>query len=325
MIMDVNTDYFEQKGGYEYACRFYEEAFHFTEKLYGKDNVISAVMHADELNVAMTEKYGRPIYHYHLHVMALPVVDKEVRWTKRCKDPELVGKVKEVIHQVSHSKKWKSEKAVDMDGNPVLNSKGKQVYHSSYSILQDKFYEHMHSTGFEGFIRGERGSTAVNLTATQYKIKQEEKALAELQEKIAEEQVTYDENHHAFMTFSEIDSAGKKTFTGKYTLSAEDYEKLTTLAKRSYAAVADANSLRDDNRRLVNQVWSLESEVYRLRKALSDLKEKCKPYLEALKFAPQVVKEFIDSILEKFRSQKKDIMYKPNPTQQYTRNRDYER
>ncbi|MGI6773032.1 MAG: plasmid recombination protein [Acutalibacteraceae bacterium] len=123
MIMDVNTDYFEQNGSYEYACRFYEEAFHFAEKVYGKDNIISAVMHADELNVAMAEKYGRPIYHYHLHIMALPVVDKEVRWTKRCKDPELVGKVKEVIHQVSHSKKWRSEKAVDEDGNPILNSK----------------------------------------------------------------------------------------------------------------------------------------------------------------------------------------------------------
>ena len=325
MIMDVNTDYFEQKGGYDYACRFYEEAFHFAEKLYGEDNVISAVMHADELNVAMTEKYGRPIYHYHLHVMALPVVDKEVRWTKRCKDPELVGKVKEVIHQVSHSKKWKSEKAVDKDGNPILNSKGKQVYHTSYSILQDKFYEHMHRAGFEGFIRGERGSTAVNLTATQYKIKQEEKALAELQEKIAKEQVSYDENHNAFMTFKEIDSAGKKTFIGKYTLSAEDYEKLTTLAKQSYTAVSDVKRLQAENRNLSNEIWWLRSEVLRLKQALYDLTEKCRPYLDALKIAPQAVKEFIGGILEKFRKQKRDIMYKPNPTQQHTRNRDYER
>ena len=107
MILDVNTDYFERSGGYEYACRFYETAFHFAEKIYGRGNIISAVMHADELNIAVSEKYGRPVYHYHLHVMALPVVDKEVRWSKRCKDPELVGKVKEVIHQVSHSKKWR--------------------------------------------------------------------------------------------------------------------------------------------------------------------------------------------------------------------------
>ena len=40
MIMDVNTDYFERKGGYDYACRFYEEAFHIAENLNGKDNVI---------------------------------------------------------------------------------------------------------------------------------------------------------------------------------------------------------------------------------------------------------------------------------------------
>ena len=135
----------------------------------------------------------------------------------------------------------------------------------------------------------------------------------------------HDKNHNAFMTFNEIDSAGRKTFTGKYTLSAEDHEKLTNLAKQSYSAMSDANRLRDDNRRLANQIWSLESAVYRLKKASSELKEKCKPYLEALKFAPQAVKEFLDGILEKFKNQKKDIMYKPNPTQQRTRNRDYER
>lgn len=185
MILDVNTDYFERNGGYDFACRFYEEAFHFAEKLYGKDNIISAVMHADELNIAMTEKYGKPVYHYHLHIMALPVVDKEVRWSKRCKDPALVGTVKEVIHQVSHSKKWKSEKALDENGNPVLNSKGKSVYRASYSILQDKFYEYMKEAGFEGFDRGERGSTAENLTSLGYKIQQDEKRLADIEQKIA--------------------------------------------------------------------------------------------------------------------------------------------
>lgn len=311
MIMDVNTDYFEQNGGYEYACRFYNEAFHFAEKIYGKDNIISAVMHADELNVAMTEKYGRPIYHYHLHIMALPVVDKEVRWTKRCKDPELVGKVKEVIHQVSHSKKWRSEKAVDENGNPILNSKGKQIYHASYSVLQDKFFEHMQSSGYAGFVRGERGSTAENLTSLEYKIKQEQKKLAELSERIAEEQVRYDNNHDSFMTFSEIDSSGKKSITGKYTVSAEEYKKLTALAKRSYAAESDVRKLRDENRQLSSRIWSLQSEVSQLRQALTELTEKCKPYLEALKAAPKAVKEFIDGILKRFKKQEKSIEYEP--------------
>ena len=175
MILDVNTEYFEQNGGYEYACRFYEEAYRFAKQLYGKENIVSAVMHADELNTAMTEKYGKPVYHYHLHVMALPVVDKEIKWSKRCKAPEKIGTVKEVVHQVSHSKKWKSEKALDKNGQPVLNSKGKPVYRTSYSILQDQFFDHMATAGFADIQRGERGSTAEHLTATEFKVAQEQK------------------------------------------------------------------------------------------------------------------------------------------------------
>ena len=85
---------------------------------------------------------------------------------------------------MSHSKKWKSEKALDENGNPILNSKGKQVYHASYSILQDKFYEHMQEAGFNGFSRGERGSTAENLASLEFKIKKDKEKLSDLQEKI---------------------------------------------------------------------------------------------------------------------------------------------
>ena len=94
LIFDINSDYFEKHGGYEFAKEFYERAFHFAEQEMGKDNIISAVMHADELNTALTEEYGKPIYHYHLHVVALPVVRKEVKWTKKCKDKSLVGTTK---------------------------------------------------------------------------------------------------------------------------------------------------------------------------------------------------------------------------------------
>lgn len=311
MVLDVNTEYFEQRGGYEYACRFYEAAFHFAQRVYGEENIISAVMHADELNVAMTEKYGRPIYHYHLHVMALPVVDKEVRWTKRCKDPALVGTVKEVIHQVSHSKKWKSVKAIDEDGKPILNSKGKPTYRASYSVLQDQFFAYMQEAGFSGFERGERGSTAEHLASLGYKIQQDEKRLSVLEEKIASEQGRYQQTHRAFMTFGEIEQSGKKTFTGKYSVSAEDYEKLTTLAKQSYSAVSEAERLRKENQSLTRRVWSLQSEVTQLQKALAELTERCRPYLEAVKAAPKAVKEFVDGILEKFKKQEKSIVYEP--------------
>lgn len=72
MILDVNTDYFERSGGYEYAKRFYEEAYRFAVKLYGEENILSAVMHADEVNLFLSDLYGYPVYHYHMHIMALP-------------------------------------------------------------------------------------------------------------------------------------------------------------------------------------------------------------------------------------------------------------
>ena len=66
----------------------------------------------------------------------------------------------------------------------------------------------------------------------EFKIKKDKEKLSDLQEKIAGEQVRYEENHNAFMTFNEIDSSGKKSFTGKYTVSADGFE-------RSFAEVKD--------------------------------------------------------------------------------------
>ena len=52
MIFDVNTAYFEEHGGYDYAIKFYWEVYRFAQKEYGAENIVSAVMHADELNSA---------------------------------------------------------------------------------------------------------------------------------------------------------------------------------------------------------------------------------------------------------------------------------
>lgn len=40
----------------------------------------------------------------------VPVVEKQILWSKRCKDKSLVGTVKETIMQVSSSKKWLSNR-----------------------------------------------------------------------------------------------------------------------------------------------------------------------------------------------------------------------
>src|SRR5574344_2968015 len=139
IIIDVNTMYFEKNGGYEYAKQFYEDVFHFIEKKFGSDYVISAVMHADEINKGVTDDLGKPVYHYHLHAMVLPVVEKEILWSKRCKDPALRGTVKEVVHQISHSKRWYSDiPLLDENGDFILRKNGKPKFRPSYSILQDE-------------------------------------------------------------------------------------------------------------------------------------------------------------------------------------------
>ena len=150
IIIDVNTMYFERNGGYEFAKQFYEEAYNFIEKKFGSEYVISAVMHADELNRAASDDLDKPVYHYHLHAMVLPVVEKEILWSKRCKDPALRGTVKEVVHQISHSKKWASDiPMTDDDGEPIIRKNGKPKFRPSYSILQDELFEHLQEHGFD--------------------------------------------------------------------------------------------------------------------------------------------------------------------------------
>ncbi len=304
VIFDVNTDYFETHGSYEYAKDFYEEAYRFAVNLYGEQNIISAVMHADELNVALTEQYGKPVYHYHMHLVALPVVEKQILWTKRCKDKSLVGTVKETVNQISHSKKWKSPQALDENGNVIFNEKGKPVLIPSYSILQDDFFNHMQRAGFNDFIRGEKGSTAEHLSCLQYEIQQDKKRLEEIKERLQSEEIRYDEIQTANKTFLEIDSMGKKTITGKVTISSEDFNDLSNMAKQSVVARSKIYNLEQENKKLQSRIWDLQSSINRLSARLHELEQVCAPYLEALRLMPEKVKSFISDVLKTVRKEK---------------------
>ena len=148
----------------------------------GEQYILSTVMHADERNRAMSEALGQDVYHYHLHVVYVPVVEKQIRWSKRCKDKSLVGKVKETVMQVSMSKKWASKPVLDeATGEPLKTAKGKPVLKKSYSLLQDDFFQHMREAGYADVERGERGSSEEHLTVTQFKVEREQARLAELQ------------------------------------------------------------------------------------------------------------------------------------------------
>ena len=292
VVFDVNTMYFEERGGYEYAKQFYEEVYRFACEKYGESNIISAVMHADEINKAASDYMGYPVYHYHLHVMAFPVVEKEILWSKRCKDPNLVGKVKDVIHQISHSKKWESkEPMLDNEGNQILRKNGKPKYRASYSVLQDEFYNHMNERGYTDFERGREGSSAEHLTALQYQIEKDKERLNDINARIAESEVEYKDVQK---TVEEIDEAGKKTISGKYTVSKGDYEQLTSLAKEGITGRGKIKRLEGDVQYFKARYSSLRKAYENLELQLNQLKEKCKVFIAAMEHFPGFIRVFND-------------------------------
>ena len=159
-------------GKYPDLVQLYDEIYNKHNRSYFEAvSYTHLVMHADERNRAMSEALGEDVYHYHLHVVYIPVVEKQILLSKRCKDEALRGTVKEVITQVSRSKKWESKPVLGEDGNPMLNAKGKQILKSSYSVLQDDFLKFMRNAGYTDVERGERGSTEEHLTVTQFKVR----------------------------------------------------------------------------------------------------------------------------------------------------------
>ncbi len=293
LIFDINSDYFEKHGGYEFAKEFYERAFHFAEEEMGADNIISAVMHADELNTALTEEYGKPIYHYHLHVVALPVVRKEIKWTKKCKDKSLVGTTKEVINQVSHSNKWKSEQVLDNQGKPVYDKKGNAVLIKSYSLLQDRFFKYMSDSGYKDFIRGVKGSNQEHLDDLQFKIKKDTEKLERITNQVQVKESYYNDYMKYDKQIEDISNLGKqRRFSKKIELEQEDYENLTQYAKKGIVADKEIYELN-------NRIDNLRNAVDKWKSLYDDIVEKTKDYFHALKLAPQKVTNFFKSLFDK--------------------------
>ena len=313
LVFDVNSAYFYNHGGYEFAKQFYADAYKAAVEIVGGEQyILSAVMHADERNRAMSEALGEDVYHYHLHVVYIPIVEKQVLWSKRCKDKSLVGTVKETFMQVSRSKKWASKPALDADGKPMLNARGKQILKSSYSVLQDDFFHFMRLAGYDDIERGERGSTEEHLTVTQFKVKAEQQRLEAMSEQVAQAEQALEKQEHkldalkketkaakaAALTAREIKAMGKRNpLTGSVTLTAQECSELKKHAVNGLSARAEIVKLRDklSAAEQAAAVWKQRYDA--LHEKYETLKKKVQPYLAALKAAPEMVRAFIRDVL----------------------------
>lgn len=313
LVFDVNSAYFYNHGGYEFAKRFYADVYKAAVEIVGGEQyILSAVMHADERNRAMSEALGQDVYHYHLHVVYIPVVEKQVLWSKRCKDKSLVGTVKETIMQVSRSKKWESKPALDADGKPMLNAKGKTVLKSSYSVLQDDFFRFMHSSGYEDIERGERGSTEEHLTVTQFKVHAEQQRLESVTAQVAKAEQTLTAvkeemrtTKTAALTAREIKEMGKQNpITGNISLTPQESKAIKKYAVIGLAMKAENTKLHEQLTAAKKAAAVWKQRYNALQEKYEELKRKSQPYLSALKAAPEKVRAFISGILAQTRDEK---------------------
>ena len=282
LIFDVNSAYFFNHGGYDFAKQFYTDAYKSAIEIVGGEQyILSAVMHADERNRAMSDALGKDVYHYHLHVVYIPVVEKKILWSKRCKDKSLVGTVKGTIQQVSMSKKWASRPALDENGTPILSSKGKPVLKKSYSVLQDDFFRYMRDAGYDDVERGERGSSEEHLTVTQFKVQQEQARLAELTEQNRQQeqqvatlgrQIEKIRNQQVDVAAIEKIEAKPIPLSSKVILERSEYESLAVAAKKYVASEKKESKLQKALDAANKLIAKLKAEIDGLKQELSEHK-----------------------------------------------------
>ena len=319
LVFDVNSAYFYNYGGYEFAKQFYADAYKAAVEIVGGEQyILSAVMHADERNRAMSEALGEDVYHYHLHVVYIPVVEKQILWSKRCKDEALRGTIKEVITQVSRSKKWESKPVLGEDGNPMLNAKGKKILKSSYSVLQDDFFNFMRNAGYTDV---ERGSTEEHLTVTQFKVQAEQQRLEAVTGQVAQAERSLENAKAATekqkkklealqketktaktvaLTVQDIEAMGKKaTFGNNITLTPDECRTLKDYAVSSFAEKAEKIKYKQKFEQAEKSAKTWKQRYDALHEQYQELKKKAQPFLDALEIASERVRAFLDVVLSR--------------------------
>ena len=136
------------------------------------------------------------------------------------------------ITQVSRSKKGESKPVLNEDGNPMLNAKGKKILKSSYSVLQDDFFNFMRAAGYTDVERGERGSTEEHLTVTQFKVQAEQHRLETVTGQVEQ---------------AEQSLADAKAATEKQKKKLEALQKETKAAKTIALTVQDIEEMGKKN------------------------------------------------------------------------------
>ena len=128
------------------------------------------------------------------------------------------------------------------------------------------------------------------LDTAQAAVEKKHKELQSLQKQTKEQRT-------AALTVQEIRSMGKKTITGNITLTPSECNTLKDYAVNGILAKAE-------NSRLEEKLQQAQKSVAVWKQRYESLKEQARPYLEAVKLAPEKVRAFLDAILTRTRQTK---------------------
>lgn len=246
IIIAVNRDYWIGKSEEE-IMRFFQTAYQHLVDKFGEENVLSAVIHADEVSD------GR--VNYHMHFVAVPVVEKKRYYTKRSKQykelAEQIGKenilpdderlLKDTEHQVSHAKLFQSNK----------DDRHRIMY--SYSVWQDELMETIKNAGFTDIRRGTQNQKAQHLHPSAYKA---------LMERIEAKADNIRQDIIAVPLDEENYSVDRKSLDAIYELQEQ-----VSKEKAGYDCAVEA--LQEEQQK----VYSRQNQVYRVAVQQKDLKE----------------------------------------------------
>ena len=110
----------------------------------------------------------------------------------------------------------------------------------------------------------------------------------------------YEPARHISKTLNEIDSMGQKTITGKMAISKEDYSELTALAKEGITSRAEISELEQSANYYRQKYFDCANALERMKTKYNELKEKCRPFLQALEHFPEVAKLFTEKVKQLF-------------------------
>ena len=113
-------------------------------------------------------------------------------------------------------------------------------------------------------------------------------------------------------TRADVDAMGKKSLTGKISLSSEEYSDLKALAVTGVDSKIQVESLKSRVIEAENEATRYRAEYYsasnaldklqekfdQLQEKFDQLQEKCKPFLQALEQFPNIAKLLITKVQE---------------------------